>query len=441
MINILLQDKKLYFILFFWILLGVFSGPLSYLIIPAHLILLFKKKEWLLILLGIWLMFTLSDSRQYVFLFAQTLKILMMGVLGVLFLLASKKKSDFYFFSPFIFFFSVAVIAWLNSPIVFDSFMKMSSYALLLLVIPWLINKALIFNRDYFLIHFVLLGTLVLFSGLFLKVVSPGFVSFLGGRFSGLLGNPNGLGIYAFMFFVLVTVIFTYHSYLFTKKEKLGVYAIILISLALSGSRGGMFSTMLFMLGWFLFRKSKTIGFVVMISLLISYQLILANLDLIAASLGLEAFLRVETLSSGSGRLVAQEFALDQIKTQYWLGKGFGFAEYLMKINAEDFLSTEHQGNVHNSYLTIWLDTGLIGLIAFCYGWLVNFIRAAKMSPIIWALLFGLLLSTSVESWLSSSLNPFTIQLVIILSLVGNYTFYRENDPVESPSRFYPQIV
>jgi len=263
---------------------------------------------------------------------------------------------------------------------------------------------------------------------------------FLGDRFSGLLGNPNGLGIYAFMFFALVKVIFTYHSHLFTRKEKLGVYAIILLSLILSGSRGGMFATMLFMLGWYLFGKSKRLGFVIMISLLVSYQLILANLDQIASAFGLEAFLRVETLSSGSGRLVAREFAFSRIQSNYWLGKGFGYAEYLMKLYAEDFKGTEHQGNVHNSYLTIWLDTGLVGLIAFCYGWLINFIQAARMSPVIWALLFGLLLSTSVESWLAASLNPFTIQLVIILSMVGNRAFYWQNDRIQSSSYYPPQV-
>jgi len=441
MIQLFLRDKRLYFTLLFWVLVGVFTGPLAFLIIPAHLFILFKKKEWVFVLLGLWLIFTLSDSRQFIFLFSQTVKILMMGLLGVLFLVASKKKIDFYFFSPFALFFGIAVIAWFNSPIVFDSFMKMSSYALLLLLIPWLVNKAILSDRDSFLIHLVLLGTLVLLTGLMLRVVSPGFVMFLGDRFSGLLGNPNGLGIYAFMFFALVSVIFTHHSHLFIRKEKLGVYAIILVSLVLSGSRGGMFATLLFILGWFLFSKSKRLGFIVMISLLVSYQLILANLDEIAEALGLEAFLRIETLSSGSGRLVAREFAMAQIRTQYWLGKGFGFAEYLMNLNAEHFKGTEHQGNVHNTYLTIWLDTGLVGLIAFCYGWLIIFIRAARISPILWALLFGLLLSTFVESWLSASLNPFTIQLIIILSLVSNYSFYKENDPIVNLSEPYHQPV
>jgi len=380
-------------------------------------------------------MLTLSDSRQFIFLFSQTVKILMMGILGVLLFIDSKRKLDFYFFSPFALFFGIAGIAWLNSPILFDSFMKMSSYALLLLLIPRLVNKALLSGSDSFLVHLVLLGTLVLLAGLILRVVSPGFVMFLGGRFSGLLGNPNGLGIYSFLFFMMVSLIFKYHGNLFSSKEKILVYGIITISLVLSGSRGGLFATLLFLLGWYFFDKSKLLGFVVLTSIFISYQLIVANIDQIASALGLEAFLRIETLKTGSGRLVAQKFALEQIQKNYWVGKGFGYGEYLMKISAERFLETEHQGNVHNSYLTLWLDTGLIGLIAFCLGWISNFIRAAKHSSLVWAIFFGVLLSTSVESWLSASLNPFTIQLVIVLSLASHFAFHKENDWARNETR------
>ncbi|HLW08309.1 MAG TPA: hypothetical protein VKY45_12190, partial [Marinilabiliaceae bacterium] len=71
-------------------------------------------------------------------------------------------------------------------------------------------------------------------------------------------------------------------------------------------------------------------------------------------------------------------------------------------------------------------DTGLVGLVLFCVGWLVNFFRASKLTPMVWALLFGMLLSISVESWLVASLNPFTIILVIILTLLSDENFYRK---------------
>jgi len=431
MFQIILQEKKIYLILLFWVLIGMFTGPLAYLIIPVHLIILNQKGEWLVILLGLWLILTLSDSRQHILQFTQSLKPLLMALLGFLILISSKRKNDWAFFNPFILFFGIAFLAWLNSPIAFDSMSKMISYALLLLVIPWMINELLNENRDRLLSHLIILGTVVLAIGVVLRFVLPFFVIFLGNRYSGLLGNPNGMGIYGFLFLALVTIILTYHPHLFKRYEKIAIYAVILLSMVWAASRGGLFASALFLLGWYLFRKNTLIGFIVMGSIFISYQLVIANFEEIVTSLGLQHYFRLETFQSGAGRLVASKFAWKHIETQFWLGKGFGYTDYLMKLHARDFLQLGHQGNVHNSYLTMWLDTGLVGLIAFCFGWLKNFFRAARNSPLVWALFFGLLLSTFVESWLSASLNPYTIQLVIILSLLSNPEFYRREEDVE----------
>lgn len=427
MFQLFVYDKKFYYILIFWVVVGMFTGPLAYIFIPAHLIFLNQKGNWLAILLGLWLILTLSDSRHEIFHFAQTVKLVLMGLLGVFFLSRQRTRSDWAFFNPFILFFIVASIAWLNSPVAFDSFMKMVSYALLFLVIPWLVNELINEDCDHFLSHLIMLGTIVLIIGVALRFVYPTFVIFKGDRFSGLLGNPNGMGIFGFLFFSMVTIILTHHPQLLIFKEKVVVYVVIILSMVWAGSRGGLFSLALFLVGWYLFRKSTLMGFIVMTCLYLSYQYIISNFAQIVSSVGLQAYFRLETFQSGAGRLVARDFAWKQIDLQYWIGKGFGYTEYLMKLHAHEFLKTEHQGNVHNSYLTIWLDTGLVGLIAFCFGWLKNFVRAARNTPLVWALFFGLILSTSVESWLAASLNPFTIQLVIILSLLSNPKFYNED--------------
>jgi O-antigen ligase len=424
MFTLFYTDKKHYLTLLFWLAVGIFTGPLVYLIVPVHLLMLNKKGEWLIILLGLWLMLTLSDSRQGIFRFAQSVKPLLIAIVGILFFTSNDPKKNYQFLQPFIPFFIIAAWAWFDSPIQMDSIQKMLSYTLLLIVIPWIISQLMEQDRDRLLFHLIMLGTFVLAIGVLLRFIYPGFVIFGGERFSGILGNPNGMGIYGFMFFCLVTLIFTYHPLLFTFKEKIVIYGLIIVSLIMSGSRGGMFSTSLFLAGWYFFKRSTLLGFVVMTTLFISYQYVEQNFVAIVTSMGLQDFFRLDTLSTGSGRIVAREFAWKQIETQYWLGKGFGFTEYLMKLHAKDFLKEGHQGNVHNSYLTIWLDTGLLGLIAFCWGWIKNFMRSAAYAPVVWAVLFGMLLSTTVESWLAASLNPFTIQLVIVLSLLGNGRFY-----------------
>jgi O-antigen ligase len=255
-------------------------------------------------------------------------------------------------------------------------------------------------------------------------VINPGFVIFSGERFSGLLGNPNGMGIYGFLFLVLFTYVRTYHPSLFTRKEVIFVYGIIALSLILASSRGGIFSVLLFLAGWQLLRKDPLIGFIVMAVIFASYQLVMANFEEIVTTLGLQDYFRLDTLETGSGRLVVADVAWENIHQHYWFSKGFTYNETILARYKEYFIRHGHEGNVHNSWLTMWLDTGLTGLILFAYGWLKNFIRAAQYTPMVWALLFGMLLSISVESWLTASLNPFTIQLVIILTMLSDKNFY-----------------
>ena len=381
----------------------------------------------MLFLLGLWFMMLLSDSRQYLFGFAQTVKPVVM--LTVAFLVWSDRRYwlQINIHSAFIPFFIVSIISLLNSPVQFTSIQKMASYFLLLYVIPQLVLRLLITEKERLLKGLTAFGTLVLIVGLALKYVMPDLVIFQEtGRFNGLLGNPNGLGIFSFVFFMLYMLIRKYNPEYFTPKEHWIILGAIATSLVFAGSRGGIFSALLFIAGYFLFQRSIILGFIVMISVFVSYQLVMANLETLISDFNLQEYFRIETLEKGSGRLEAYKFAWQQIQYNYWFGRGFGYTEYLMHKYADYFISKGHQGNVHNSYLTIWLDTGLIGLIAFIWGWLKNFYKASIYSPLIWAVLFGTLLTTTVESWLAASLNPFTIQLVIIVTLLSRPEFYEK---------------
>ena len=77
-----------------------------------------------------------------------------------------------------------------------------------------------------------------------------------------------------------------------------------------------------------------------------------------------------------------------------------------------------HQGNAHNSYLTLTLDTGIIGIILFLIGLVRTMVVSAGnffyALPVFYAALF----SANFESWLAASLNPFTSLLLITLTIV-----------------------
>lgn len=82
----------------------------------------------------------------------------------------------------------------------------------------------------------------------------------------------------------------------------------------------------------------------------------------------------------------------------------------------------------HNSYLTFWLDTGLVGLISFMIGLMFTFIKAAQKSTLAIPILYSILFSNYYESWLTASLNPFTIQLLFILTIIYIYDLKFSNE-------------
>lgn len=426
--HILLLEKNNYFILLFWIALGIFTGPLVFAAVPIHMLIIRRKHEWIWLVLGFWLILTLSDNRQIVFRFAHNLKTVVILALTYLYLTTQKEEKWYQFVQPFIPFLALAFLSLLKSPQLFYGFQKTLSYLLLLLVVPGTVRLIINHERDRFLYNLILLGTLVLSAGIVLRAIYPSFVIFSGERFSGLLGNPNGMGIYGFIFFVLFTYIHSFHKQLFTRFQIIFIYAVIILSLIMSGSRGGIFSSLLFITGWFLIRRNTLIGIISMIVIFSSYQLVMANFVEIVTYFNLQDFFRISTLSSGSGRVVVHEIAWRHINMNYWFSNGFTYSEYILAQYKDYFISSGHQGNVHNSWLTIWMDTGLVGLILFCIGWLTNFFRASKLTPLVWAMFFGLLLSISVESWLVASLNPFTIVLVIILTMLSDENFYLKNE-------------
>ncbi len=423
--NLALYKPYLY-ILLFWLTAGLLTGPLVYAIVPIHLLYLNNRNNLLMLLLGLWFILVLSDSRHEFLRFSVNLKAIMMMVLAWVAYTHLPQWGNKAFYKSFVLFLGIAIYCMFQGPNIFTSFQKTLSYGLLLFIVPNLVSELMSSQRDFFLKGVAYLGALILIAGFVLRIVAPGYVIFGGERFSGILGNPNGLGIFSLMFAILFYFIGNVHPTLFSRSEKLIIWAAIGASLVMAGSRGAIFSTVIFFGGLWLFKRSIPMGFVVMILGIWGYQAVVNNFEEIVINLGLENYFRLETLEGGSGRLVAFEFAWKHVQDNYWLGKGFGNAEHLMASNREYFMNKGHDGNVHNSYLTMWLDTGLLGLVALIWGWLTHFIRASRFTPLAWAVFFAVGFSAFVESWLAASLNPFTIQLVIILTLLGDERFYEE---------------
>jgi hypothetical protein len=66
----------------------------------------------------------------------------------------------------------------------------------------------------------------------------------------------------------------------------------------------------------------------------------------------------------------------------------------------------------------MWLNVGIVGLLIFLRSLFLVFIKAAKIAPVSLPILFSVLFSITYESWLVGSLNPFTILLLIIMTII-----------------------
>ncbi|HMC97061.1 MAG TPA: O-antigen ligase family protein, partial [Flavobacteriales bacterium] len=137
--------------------------------------------------------------------------------------------------------------------------------------------------------------------------------------------------------------------------------------------------------------------------------------------LGLQDYFRLETLEDGSGRYFAWHFTWGHIQKYFVFGGGFGNDERIMRKFRLYLESMGHQGGVHNSYLSIWLNLGIVGLLVYLRSFFLLFFKASKMVPMSLAVMFSVLFSIMYESWLMGSLNPYTILLLIIMTVVSEH--------------------
>lgn len=427
------RQKNIQFVvlLLLWLLVGMFAAPLALIVIPVTCIYFVSKRMYIELFLGFFFVIILSDNRSSYTNFAQNAKILyMLFMISVLFLdkrLIPKPKD----YLPFVPFFIAAFISIAFSPIKFVAFEKTFSYTMLILLIPAYVKLLYEEYGDYVLKFIVYFTVYILLSGFVFRFIMPGLAT-LAGRYRGILGNPDGLGLFTALFFLFFSVIKEQKDYLFSARERTFIYGIMFLSIILSGSRGGLFAILLFLAFKKTGKISNILNVVLLIFVTILYNYMMTVLFEIIRYLGLGSFLRVDTLATGSGRLVAWSFGWQYVKQHLWFGRGFAFTSYLYAIHQSQVAILGSQGNAHNSYLTIWLNTGLIGLITFVAGWFSYFRRAARNSYLAYPLMFVILFSSFIESWLSASLNPYTLQLLMMLALLTDKRFLYSSPSPES---------
>jgi O-antigen ligase len=330
----------------------------------------------------------------------------------------------------FLAFFAVAVFAITKSPVKAVAIQKTFAYVLLFICMPPYFIRLMEDEKEKFLKGIVYMGTILLWLGMLWIFIDRNQV-FLLQRYCGLLGNPNGLGIFCTVFFIIFSLIKTSNPNYFSKLDVIMVYLGILLSIVLSGSRNTMVSIFIFLLFSRFYKISPWFGFLALVITAFSYQLIEHNLVDILETLGLSQYARAETIASGSGRTIAWAWAWEEIREAYMWGKGFSYDEHTFEVNQDWLNDLGHQGAVHNTYLALWLNTGIIGLIFWLFGFIKNFITASKNSHFALPVMYALMFSITFESWLMSSLNAFTIYYLLII------TFLLKIEPVAEEEKKY----
>ncbi len=422
MLKYIKNNRQYVNILALWFVVGFVFSPLLYVLVPASIFALSGKNKYLITFLGFWFILILSDARGG-FASAGTVKILY--VLIMLYFVVQNKRilnsnSQYKAFIPFI---GIAIISLSSSPIMITAIQKTASYFLLLFIVPPFVSYLLKTNKRHFLLGLVYTGALVLLIGFAMRFVSPDFATYAG-RFSGVFGNPNGLGIFSILFSMLWLIIKFYHPKLFSKRDRYLINALIIASVLMAASRGALLSVGMFYALDYSVRTKNPFIVVGVILVFISFMF-MDNIIGWLYSIGLGEYLRAQTLENGSGRLVAVKYAWEQIQINPVIGKGFGYSEYWFHLEEVELIlnALDHQGNTHNSYLTVLMDTGFIGFFAYLFAWGSFVAKAIKTSPYGFPVLIIVLFSTNVEAWLAASLNPFTIVLVIILTLLTDKNF------------------
>jgi O-antigen ligase len=273
--------------------------------------------------------------------------------------------------------------------------------------------------------------TPVIIVGYLMIFIGP-FRPFLRGRFTGIFGNPNGLGIVS-----AITLPLSLWQFLETKKKSaLFLFLLILLGLLLSATRSSLNATVL-SLGYFIYARSRRYRPLVFFS---SVSFILLTTWVIETLIKnfFMAYIRSETIPILGGRLEIWPIALNLILDKPIFGYGFGVEDKLIALKG--IVLYKHSGAyVHNSYLGLLLQLGLFGFFIFFVPLFILLFKelfSRQGSEAIPTLRYALratliagLICCIFESWIYSVGNavafPFWTAIMLLV-------FYRYQDKQES---------
>jgi O-antigen ligase len=432
MLEFVKENSQFYMLILIWVIAGIIAPELAMVVIPLTLMLLKNKGKYAEIIVAFAILLYFSDNRKHEFAFAGKTKDIALVLVSAFVMFDSKQffsKSKFWY--PFAAFFAVASISMFRNPLPMLAFQKTLSFALMFIYIPNYFTREIAIDRgERMLKLWIWSGTVLYVVALALSVILPIDYTYLVGRYNGLLGNPNGIGSFSTVFFIMIMLTLQKHPKMFTTPQLVLIFGVLVLSVLMSGSRNCIFSILIFLFFSRFYKISYWVGFVIVIVVAILFQIINENLPAIINAFGLGDYFRVDHLEDGSGRLIAWTFGWQEIQNNFMLGRGFSYEETLFEENKYWLNDLGHLGGVHNTFLALWLNTGIIGLIVYLVGFFKNFFKAASVNYMALPTMFAILFSCMFEAWFQGSLNPFTIIAILNITLLQHVETTQEKNTI-----------
>lgn len=414
MFKFLSQNIDFYILILLTVIGGYVNEFLGVGLSLAGLLILIANNRQIELVIYLFTMFLFSDSAMNYYRFAGTVKpvLVLLGGLSIIFSKKIKNKNfnDILLFLPFFIF---AIFISLKYSVYLTSIQKTISYLIVLslvfISVPHFLENKNSKEKFYkFLVYHGLLVLIVCLLYGFLTIAGKKF----DGRLNGIFRNPNGLGIFLVVYYALSRIIFQRAKELFAKHFYFFFYAVIALVALQTGSRNTLVSIIIFESGYFLAQFGNWLVLLSFILIFYFNEMIFNEIQVLIEQFGEEKALRSSTLSNASGRIYAWRAAWLEInRSTFYVGGGFAYSEsvpWLKQYYRVIPQLIEHYGNIHNFYLTLWMNTGLIGILLYITGW-IRLIFRFRASKMVLPLLFAVAFNVNYESWLMASLNPYTI--------------------------------
>jgi O-antigen ligase len=238
-----------------------------------------------------------------------------------------------------------------------------------------------------------------------------------GARFSAWTDNPNTLALMLAptLVILMAEVLSRRRGWLRWSLPFLAVGCFLLLT---TGSRASQLWVLASALGFYAFRQGVGLSFLFAVVALMLGSLYWDEITSVVVGLAR----REETGGAHdvlSGRSEVWPIALQLFGEQPILGHGIGSSQSILA--QYNWLFSEAQGlHFHNSYLTVAVETGVIGLIAVGFALSMSIVGGARrakrarsedlagwpMRALPWALTVGALAHAFFETWLLSAGNP-----------------------------------